>query len=309
MRYAAAAALILLASCGTGDKPSPRPDPVEIRVESNPNNVTLPAFPAPPTTVPALIPGDLIEIKVFQQPDLCMTLRIPPVGSFNYPLIGTVRASGRTPGSLESLLRDKLGAKFLHDPSVTVTVQEHAPRMVYIMGGVQKPGSYPFPATQRMTILQLVSIAGGYTDRALKESAQIVRRRGNGSREVIALSMVAIEQAVAKGRANADLELQPDDQVVIQSAARVVHVLGYVKNAGPYDLPLDTRITASMAVSKAGGCTKFADPSNIQVLRRPPTGDLVKIPFDLDSFVEGNRNEDVELQPGDVIWVPEGGIW
>lgn len=309
MKYAAPGILILLASCCPEQKPGPRPEPVEIRVESNPGGVTLPAFPAPPSTVPALIPGDLIEIKVFQQPDLSMTLRIPPSGSFNYPLIGTVRAAGRTPGSLESLLREKLGEKYLVDPSVTVTVQEHAPRMVYIMGGVQKPGSYDFPATQRMTILQLISIAGGYTDRALKESAQIVRRRENGSREVIALSMAAVEQAVAKGRASADLELQPDDQVVIQSAARVVHVLGYVKNAGPYDLPLDTRITASMAVSKAGGCTKFADPSGIQILRRPPTGDLVKIPFDLNSFVKGNRDQDVELQPGDVIWVPEGGIW
>ncbi len=263
-------------------------------------------MPAPPE--PALAAGDVLAIYVYQQPDLTIEVRVPPAGFFTFPLIGAVEAAGRPTAEVEREIRDRLAKDFLYDPMVTVTVKEYARRMVYILGGVQKPGGYEMSPRQGMTILQLIASAEGFTDRACKEYAQIVRRRGR-DREVIRLSVAEVERQVARGRPEADLELHPDDLVVIPSSARVFYVLGQVKNPGAFPLPVDTRVTVSMAVSQAGSYTKFASTGRIQVLRQPPLGDPVKLTVDLDEVIEGRLEKDVELQPGDVIWVPERGIF
>ena len=163
----------------------------------------------------------------------------------------------------------------------------------------------PARQKERITLLQLISVAGGITDKAYKEYVQIVRRGPKGAREVVQLSLVQVEQAIAKGNGEADIELQPDDLVMIPSAARVVYVLGAVKEPGWFEIPADTRMTASMAISRAGSYTKFASTSGIQVLRQTPEGASKRLPVDLDDVVGGKLEADVVLEPGDVVWVPE----
>lgn len=256
-----------------------------------------------------LIPGDVLDIKVFRQPDLELSVRIPPSGSFTYPLIGQVEASSRTPQAVEKTIRDRLEKDYLHEPQVTVTVKEYAKRFIYAHGGLFKPGAYEILPAQRMTVLQLISTAGGFTDRAYKEYAQLIRRNVSGQREVIAFSVADVEKAVAKGRADADLELQPEDLLVIPSAGRVVYVFGQVNKAGSFDLPVDTRVTVSMAISQAGSWTKFASISSIQVLRQTPAGEPIKYLINLNEVLGGKLEMDLELKPGDVIWVPDRGIF
>ena len=77
---------------------------------------------------------------------------------------------------------------------------------------------------------------------------------------------------MSQGKAEADLALWPGDLVVIPSAARIVYVLGAVNKPGNFEIPTDTRLTLSMAVSSAGSYTRFAATSRIQVLRQPPGG-------------------------------------
>jgi polysaccharide export outer membrane protein len=302
--------LAFLAACG-----APEGRPASVPVEAArpflsaappPETGTIPKIPPP--AAPALVAGDILSIHVYQQADLTLEVRVPPAGTFTYPLIGPVEAAGRTTASVEKDIRDRLAKDYLHNPSVTVTVKEYAKRMIYILGGVQKPGCYEMSARHGMTLLQLVATAEGFTDRARKEYAQVVRRRER-EREVIRLSIVDIEKLVARGRPEADVELQPDDLVVVPSAARVVYVLGQVKNPSSFPLPVDTRVTVSMAISQAGSWTKFASTSRIQVLRQPPTGEPQKFTVDLDEVMEGKLDKDVELHPGDIIWVPERGIF
>src|SRR5437773_9173528 len=119
--------------------------------------------PAPPLT---LVAGDLLHITVFRQKDLELEVRVPEGGSFAYPLIGDVQAAGKTVKIVESDIRRRLEATYLNRAGVTVTVKEYTPRKVYVLGGVHKPGGYEIHPNRRVTILQLVSIAGGYTDRA-----------------------------------------------------------------------------------------------------------------------------------------------
>ena len=262
-----------------------------------------------PRPDPMLLPGDLLVITVFRQPDLERELRIPQDGKITFPLIGPVPAGGKTQGELERTIRQKLEADYLREASVTVTVKEYAKRRVFVVGGVTKPDGYEIPPHSRITILQLVAAAGGFTDRAYKEYVQIVRRRPGDEREVIRLSLVEVERQIAKGEPGADLELWPDDLVVIPSALRVAFVRGAVNKPGNVEVPNGARMTVSMAVSQAGSYTKFASTGRVQVLRHAPNGEVRKFTVDLDAVLGGKMDQDVELQPGDVVWVPERGIF
>ncbi|MCC6739391.1 MAG: polysaccharide biosynthesis/export family protein [Planctomycetia bacterium] len=271
-----------------------------------------PLPPAPRAAVnrdPVLMPGDSLSISVYDEPDLQLEVRVPENGAFTYPLIGSVEAAGLTPGGLETCIRERLAKGYIRNPQVTVTVTAFAPRQVYILGGVAKPSGYVLPPSERLTLLQLISVAGGITDRAYKEFVQIVRTGPKGEREVVQVSLVEIENAIAQGRGEADVPLQPDDLVVIPSAARVVYVLGAVKSPGWFEIPADTQMTASMAISRAGSYTMFASTSSIQILRREPGGGAKKIAVNLDDIVGGKLDADAVLQPGDVVWVPERGLF
>jgi protein involved in polysaccharide export with SLBB domain len=191
-----------------------------------------------------------------------------------------------------------------------VTVKEYAKRRVFVVGGVAKPGSYEILPHQRLTVLQAVAAAEGFTDRAYKEYVQIVRRRGVTEREVIRLSLVEVERLIARGNPEADLELWPDDLIVIPSAVRVAYVLGAVNKPGQVEVPNGARMTVSMAVSQSGSYTKFAATGRVQVLRQTVTGEQQKIPVDLNAVLDyGRLDLDIDLVPGDVVWVPERGIF
>ena len=267
-----------------------------------------PRYEADPPGPVLLIPGDLLDIKVFEQPDLALEVRIPPSGVFYYPLIGSVQAARRTLISTREEIRQRLMKDFLHDPSVTVTVKEYAKRFVYVSGGVLQPNGYELRPSQRLSVLRLISLAGGFTDRAYKEYAHIARYRGDGKKEVIRFSVTELEKAVARGKAGADVELMADDLLVIPSAARVVYVLGRVNKPGSFEISVDSRLTVSMAISQAGGWSRFGS-MNVHVLRQLPTGQTQTIPVDVNSVIEGRRDKDVELRPGDIVWVPDRSIF
>jgi polysaccharide export outer membrane protein len=254
------------------------------------------------------VSGDLLRITVYRQPDLDLEVRIPESGSISFPLIGTVRVIGRSSATLEQTIRQQLDKDYLKNPTVTVTIREYAKRKVFIVGGVVKPDGYEVSPDSRMTVLQLVAAAGGFTDRAYKEYVQIVRRQGVGERAVIRLSLVEVERQIARGKPEADLELWSDDLVVVPSALRVAYVLGQVNKPGSVDVPSNARMTVSMAVAHAGSYTKFAS-GNVQILRHDPSGNVSKIAVDLDAILGGRVELDLNLEPGDVVWVPPRGLF
>jgi polysaccharide export outer membrane protein len=313
MKVSALSLLTFLAACG-----SAQDRPMSVAAETPAPNVVSAPFakpepgelPQPPKAAPlTLVAGDLLHITVFRQKDLELEVRVPEGGAFAYPLINEIQATGRTVKIVEADIRKRLEEKYLKSAGVTVTVKEYAPRSVYVMGGVQKPGGYEIHPNRRLTVLQLISTAGGYTDRAQKEYSQLIRRKANEERELIRFSAAEVERAVARGKVEADVELMPDDLVVIPSAARVVYVMGQVNKPGSFDLPADTRITVSMAISQAGSWTKYASISSIQVLRQSLTGDPVKLTVNLDEVVGGKLDQDLELHPGDVILVPQRALF
>jgi protein involved in polysaccharide export with SLBB domain len=133
-----------------------------------------------------LVPGEFIQIKVFQEPDLDTAVRIPGNGYVNFPLIGEVALAGQSVQQATRVIHDRLQARFLVNPQVSITVVEPIKRLFTVLGQVQRPGTYRFPEQQNLDLLPVIGIAGGYT-RLADPGTIIVKRRIDGSERVIRL--------------------------------------------------------------------------------------------------------------------------
>jgi polysaccharide biosynthesis/export protein len=102
---------------------------------------------------------DVLKVTVWGHDDLSRQVVVSADGTFAFPLIGDVRVAGLTPGGIGALLRDLLGKDYLVNPQVSVSVQEYRSQQVFVLGEVDKPGTYAL--TGQATPLDILSQAGG----------------------------------------------------------------------------------------------------------------------------------------------------
>lgn len=115
--------------------------------------------------------GDRLRVTVFNNQDMSGEVEVDAAGKVTLPLIQDVPAAGKTVADLEDVIRKKLTPEYLINPRVSVEVLNYRP--FYIIGEVQKPGSYPYVAG--MTVVNAIALAGGYTYRAKQDKVMIVR--------------------------------------------------------------------------------------------------------------------------------------
>ena len=120
--------------------------------------------------------GDSIKIQVFGEPDLALEIVLDETGTFDYPFVGSVYAIGRTVDQLEKVLDGGLRCDYLIDPDVNVSVNRY--RNFFIKGEVRRPGGYPYQPG--LTVIQAVTLAGGFSERASKDKL-LVQRKGQTS--------------------------------------------------------------------------------------------------------------------------------
>ncbi len=189
--------LLLITALGVGS----------VRAQTLVDPVT-PVSAAAPSHV--LAPGELVQIKVFQEADLDTAVRIPSDGRINFPLIGEVVLSGETVQSATRTIRDRLQARFLVNPQVTIAVIEQAKRLFTVLGQVQRPGTYRFPESQALDVLQVIGIAGGYTRMA--DAGRItIRRRAGGEDRVVKLD----GKRLARGLGTELFLVEPGDVITV----------------------------------------------------------------------------------------------
>jgi polysaccharide biosynthesis/export protein VpsN len=124
----------------------------------------------------ALAPGDLVAIEVFGEPDLSKEYTVDESGRIAFPLVGEVQVSGLKTKEVEKLLIAKLKKNILVNPRVNVTVRTY--RSVYVNGEVKAPNGYPF--VPGMTVRKLISIAGGFSERASKSRIFVISEGASG---------------------------------------------------------------------------------------------------------------------------------
>jgi polysaccharide export outer membrane protein len=116
--------------------------------------------------------GDKLRVFVYGQPNLSRAYTVDHDGLITVPLIGDVRARGRSTREVEDVIRQRLGAEYVRDPEVTVDILQNRPFFIY--GEVKTAGQYPF--VSGMTVETAIAIAGGFSERASTRSFRITRR-------------------------------------------------------------------------------------------------------------------------------------
>jgi polysaccharide biosynthesis/export protein len=122
-------------------------------------------------------PEDVLDITVWKNTDLSKMVVIRPDGLISLPIIGDMQAAGMTANELADRIAQSL-SQFSKNPAVSVSVKEINSYSIYVLGEVTKPGKYQ--AKSYTTILQAISMAGGFTEFAKKNQLQLVRNRVNG---------------------------------------------------------------------------------------------------------------------------------
>lgn len=155
--------------------------------------------------------SDLLKVSVFQVPDLTINaIRVDAAGSIEMPLIGSVQAAGRTPTELSHDIQDQLGARYLQNPRVSVSVTEAASQKITVDGAVTNPGV--FVMRGRTSLLQAVAMARGPTRIADLESVAVFRIVDQ--RRMVAVFDLS---AIRKGEAN-DPIVYGDDVVIVNTS-------------------------------------------------------------------------------------------
>jgi len=117
--------------------------------------------------------GDEVRVTVFGQNDLSGTFLVDGSGTISLPLVGKVKAGGRTVRQTEKAIIAKLKPDYLKNPRVSLEVMNYRP--FYIIGEVKKPGSYPY--VNGMTVVNAIALGGGYTYRARENNIYITRAK------------------------------------------------------------------------------------------------------------------------------------
>jgi polysaccharide export outer membrane protein len=138
-----------------------------------PTPEAAPAAAIPELGATALGPGDVFEVRVYGEPELSGVYRVGPKGEIAFPLCRKVRVGGLTASETAEKVHACLADGFIRDAQVTVIVKEYNSKKVFVFGEVQKPGTFVFE--DGMTIVQAVTLAGGFTKGASQNGTSVTR--------------------------------------------------------------------------------------------------------------------------------------
>lgn len=163
-------------------------------------------------------PEDVLEITVYEHSDLSVTTRVSSDGYISFPLLGSIYAEGMTVRELEKKIAGLLGKDYIVDPHVVVFTREYRAEFVYVMGEVTEPQAIDLSEKKGTTVLEAITTAGGFTDKANRNKIIIIRAMADGAKETINVKLSTI---IKKGRSGnkeeVDINLKPGDIVVVSA--------------------------------------------------------------------------------------------
>lgn len=158
-------------------------------------------------------PEDVLEVTVWRNQDLSRTVVVRPDGKISLPLIGDVQASGLTSAEVSGKIASRL-TEFKENPNVSVSLKEVNSYFIYVLGEVLKPGKYPLKSYA--TVLQGVSLAGGFTNFAAKRKMAVIRTvtNGDGNQRQIRIP-VPYDELLSGGGVIENFVLRSGDTIVV----------------------------------------------------------------------------------------------
>jgi polysaccharide export outer membrane protein len=242
-------------------------------------------------------PQDVLTITSYDQTDLSGKFALEADGTFTYPLIGRVKAGGKTLRQVEAQVKQQLKDDgYFNKPQITVAVETYKSQKIFVVGEVHNPG--PYPLSGDMNLVEAIARAGSTLPTAGGE-AVIVHPAGAGASEPTlptqapAARVVRVDLRDLQNGAFSENAALRDGDTIFVPRAESVYVFGQVKNPGAYPLQ-QTNMSVLQALSLSGGLTDRGSTTRIRIVR----------------IVKGERKElKVKLtdrvQAGDTIIVAE----
>lgn len=267
------------------------------RPNSPPINEPSASSPIPDNAAPTgtesslLSAGDLVEVSVYNVPELTTKARVNSGGEIYLPLVNYVHVSGLTCEQAERLLEKKLAdGGFVNHPHVSVFVDQSS-QGASLLGEIARPGVYPVIGEQRL--FDLISTAGGLTDRA-GATITLIHRSQPDKPVTIAISHNLADKP------ESNVPVSAGDTIIVRKAD-VVYVVGEVGR--PSGMLMESgRLTVLQAIALAGGPTHTAKLSATRIIRRGPNG-LTDEPVQLKRILEA-KAPDLPMQADDILFVP-----
>jgi len=234
--------------------------------------------------------GDLVEMTVYNVPELTTKTRVSSTGDMYCPLIGYMHVAGLTTEQAQAAIEERLAA-YVKNPHVTIFVQEYASEGASVLGEVAKPGIYPVLGQQHL--FDLISAAGGLTEKAGR-SLTVTHRSDPDHPVTVELPRNLTDNA------ETNVAVFPGDTIIVRKAD-IVYVVGDVLR--PSGLLMDSGgLTVLQAVALAGGTSKTAKLNGVKLLRKGTTGST-ETPVDLKKMLQA-KTPDLPLEANDILIVP-----
>jgi polysaccharide biosynthesis/export protein len=240
-------------------------------------------------------PGDLLEISVYNVPELTTKVRIGNSGDIYLPLIDYVHVADLTVDEAQGMIQKRLeDGGFVRNAHVTIFLNESASQGVTILGEVSKPGVYPALGDRKL--YDFISAAGGFTTAAGRK-VSVIRQRNPSAPITVNLPRNLADDS------QDNIAILPGDMITVPRAP-IVYVVGDVGR--PAGLLVDNgNLTVLQALALAGGANHTAKMAGTRIIRKGPTG-MTETRVPLKKMLEA-KAPDVNLQGDDILFVPVSG--
>jgi polysaccharide export outer membrane protein len=240
--------------------------------------------------------GDLVDVRVFDTPELSSRQRVAANGTIDLPAAGSTRVAGMTPQEasmeIEKQLRD---AQIMKDPHVSLFITDYATQSVSVLGEVRTPGNYLLLGSH--SLYSALSAAGGTSERA--GSTIVVTHQSDPSHpDTIRVNSPNYSEVQRL------TEIRAGDTVFVSRDDRI-YVIGDVMRPGEFPIPSGQQMSVLGAIALASGINPTAAVKRASILRKTDAGQTV-IPLDIKRISE-NHAENQYLLPNDILVIPRDG--
>jgi polysaccharide export outer membrane protein len=236
--------------------------------------------------------GDLVEVGVYNVPELTTKSRVSSKGEIYLPLVDYIHVAGLTAEEAEGVIQKRLSdGGFVKNPHVTLFVDQYASQGASVLGEVARPGVYPVPGQQQL--FDLISAAGGFTEKAGR-SITITHREHPDKPITVPLSRNVSDNP------ESNIAILPGDTIIVRKAD-LVYVVGDVGR--PSGFLMDSgHLTVLQAIALAGGTTRTANLGGTRIIRKGPEG-MTETSVELKKILRA-KAPDVTMQADDILFVP-----
>ena len=243
-------------------------------------------------------PKDLLQIGVYEVPELNVRQRVSENGTISLPFVGEIKVAGYTQGQLVAELKRLLEASYVERATVTVELVELRSRPISILGAVTRPGDLGFSG--QWTLLEAIAAAGGLAEHH-GDGIHVLRRGDNGLTDQVTISA---DDLLAKADPKVNIPLYAGDLINVERMVpATVYFLGEIATSGSLQFQSTERLTLLGAIARAGGLTDRAS-NRIVIRRRSPSGELVENAVNYKRILAG-EDPDPALEDGDIVVVKE----